>query len=939
MKYIEIKGARVNNLKNISVKIPLNSFTVITGLSGSGKSSLAFDTLYAEGQRRYVESLSAYARQFLGRMNKPEVDFIRNIPPTIAIEQKVINRNARSTVGTSTEIYDYLRMLFARIGRTFSPVSGEEVKRHSVQDVVDFVQTFPLGTRFLLLCPRKIDSKESLESLMRQGYSRLEIDTPEGPQQQRIDDVLEDAALLDVCLKSKATYLVIDRLSVQDDALNRSRLFDSVETAFYEGQHACAVRMYAETGEVLKSFSDRFEADGITFEEPTDLMFNFNSPSGACPTCEGFGRVVGLDEDLIVPDKSLSIYDDAIACWRGQVMGEWKKALIMAAPKFDFPIFKPWYQLTEAQRELVWTGNRYFHGLNDFFKHIEEKQYKIQNRVMLARYRGKTICPDCKGRRLKPSAFYVKVGGKNIADLVEMSITDLLDFFNHLSLTETESIVAERLLIEIRKRLQFLLDVGLGYLRLDRLSNSLSGGESQRINLVTSLGSSLVGSLYVLDEPSIGLHARDTDRLIKVLRQLQALGNTVVVVEHDEEMIRAADYIVDIGPDAGRLGGQLVYQGALAPLLKDGEAVLEGDMLKSHTLNYLSGREQIALPAFRRRWTNYIQLKGVCHHNLKEIDVKFPLNVMTVVTGVSGSGKSSLVRDVFYVAMKRALSESTERPGTFRELSGDLHLLHDIEFVDQNPIGKSSRSNPATYLKVYDEIRKLFADQPLAKQMGMTPAYFSFNQEGGRCEHCQGEGVVHVDMQFMADIVMTCEHCQGKRFQSDVLEVLYKGKSIYDVLEMTVNQACEFFAEGTTSVERKIVKRLKPLQMVGLGYIKLGQSSSTLSGGESQRVKLAYYLSQEQPKPSVFIFDEPTTGLHFHDIHVLLNALNNLIANGHTVIIIEHNLEVIKSADHIIELGPEGGDAGGELLFAGSPEDLLLCERSHTAHFLKEKLL
>ncbi len=937
MKYIEIQGARANNLKNVSVKIPLNSLTVITGLSGSGKSSLAFDTLYAEGQRRYVESLSAYARQFLGKMNKPEVDFIRNIPPTIAIEQKVINRNARSTVGTSTEIYDYLRLLFARIGHTISPISGEEVKRHTVQDVLDFIQTFPLGTRYLLLCPREIKKKEELEALMRQGYSRLEITLPEGNALQRIDNVLADENLLASALQSD-TYLVIDRLTVQDDTLSRSRLTDSVETAFYEGHHACAVRMYAEGSEILKTFSDRFEADGIAFEEPSDLMFNFNSPTGACPTCEGFGRVVGLDEDLIVPDKSLSIYEDAVACWRGPVMGEWKNALIVAAPKFNFPIFKPWYQLTEEQRRLIWTGNRYFHGLNDFFKKIEEKQYKVQNRVMLARYRGKTICPDCNGRRLKPAALYVKVDGKSIADLVEMPITELVEFFRHLQLNETESAVAKRLLVEIESRLLFLLDVGLGYLRLDRLSNSLSGGESQRINLVTSLGSSLVGSLYVLDEPSIGLHARDTDRLIKVLRQLQSLGNTVVVVEHDEEMIRAADYIIDIGPNAGRLGGELVYQGALAPLLKEGEAVLEGDTLKSHTLNYLTGHELIALPAYRRSWNNFIQLKGVCHHNLKEIDVKFPLNVMTVVTGVSGSGKSSLVRDVFYVAVKRALSESSERPGTFKELGGDLHLLHDIEFVDQNPIGKSSRSNPATYLKVYDEIRKLFADQPLAKQMGMTAAYFSFNQEGGRCEHCQGEGVVHVDMQFMADIVMTCEHCHGKRFQSDVLEVLYKGKSIYDVLEMTVNQACEFFAEGSNSIERKIVKRLKPLQTVGLGYIKLGQSSSTLSGGESQRVKLAYYLSQEQPKPSIFIFDEPTTGLHFHDIHVLLKALNDLIAGGHTVIIIEHNLEVIKSADHIIELGPEGGDQGGELIFAGTPEDLLSCEGSHTAEFLKGKM-
>ncbi len=938
MKYIEIQGARVNNLKGVSVKIPLNSFTVITGLSGSGKSSLAFDTLYAEGQRRYVESLSAYARQFLGRMNKPEVDFIRNIPPTIAIEQKVINRNARSTVGTSTEIYDYLRLLFARIGRTYSPVSGVEVKRHSVQDVVDDVMALADDTAFLVLCPCRIAMRDDLESMLRKGYTRLEFGSDDAVSCYRIDEVLEEEALLRDCLQAPCQHLVIDRMRVQHDTLTRSRLTDSVETAFYEGHHTCMLRIYSDSGEQFRTFSDRFEADGISFEQPTELMFNFNSPSGACPTCEGFGRVVGLDEDLIVPDKSLSVYDDAIACWRGQVMSEWKNALVMSAPKFGFPIFKPWYELSDEQRELVWTGNRYFKGLNDFFHRLEEKQYKIQNRVMLARYRGKTICPDCKGRRLKPEAFYVKVGGKSIAELVEMPVSELLPFFENLSLSDTERQVAERLLVEIKNRLQFLLDVGLGYLRLDRLSNSLSGGESQRINLVTSLGSSLVGSLYVLDEPSIGLHARDTDRLIKVLRQLQSLGNTVVVVEHDEELIRAADYIIDIGPDAGRLGGQLVYQGPLQPLLEKGEAALDATVQKSYTLNYLTGREKIALPAFRRSWNNYISLKGVNHNNLKNLDVKFPLNVLTVVTGVSGSGKSSLVHDVLYLALKRVLSESSERPGTYRELGGDVNLVNDVSFVDQNPIGHSSRSNAATYLKVYDEIRKLYADQPLAKQMGMPASYFSFNQEGGRCEHCQGEGVVHVDMQFMADIVMPCEHCQGKRFQSDVLEVLYKGKSIYDVLEMTVNQACEFFSEGKTSTEKKIIKRLKPLQTVGLGYIKLGQSSSTLSGGENQRVKLAYYLSQEQPQPSIFIFDEPTTGLHFHDISVLLKAFGELLAAGHSLIVIEHNLEVVKMADHIIELGPEGGNKGGELVFTGTPEALLDCPQSYTARFLQDKL-
>jgi len=936
-KYIEIQGARVNNLKNISVKIPLGSFTVITGLSGSGKSSLAFDTLYAEGQRRYVESLSAYARQFLGKMDKPEVDFIRNIPPTIAIEQKVINRNARSTVGTSTEIYEYLRLLFARVGHTISPVSGCEVKRHTVDDVINCALAHDDGTRFLVMCPllpQESSWKAYLDDLLRRGFSRIEVDG----EIWRIDEAAADASLMKN-IGSTDAYLVVDRVAVARDGLTRSRIADSVETAFYTGGHTCLLRIF-ETREtsVLKSFSDRFEADGITFEEPSDLMFNFNSPVGACPVCEGFGRIIGLDEDLIVPDKSRSVYDDAIACWRGQVMGEWKECLIENAPAFDFPVFEPWYRLTDEQRRLVWTGNEYFRGLNEFFRMIESKQYKIQNRVLLARYRGKTICPECHGTRLKPQASYVQVGGHTIVEMVDWPVSRLNDFFEHLQLSEHEIQIADRLLTEIRNRTHFLMEVGLGYLTLNRLSASLSGGESQRINLVTSLGSSLVGSLYVLDEPSIGLHSRDTARLIKVLRQLQSIGNTVVVVEHDEEIIREADYIIDVGPAAGRLGGEIVFQGSVKDLMAVRKR--SGKDVVSHTLNYLTGAETIPVPPIRRRWNNYLEVVGACHHNLKCIDVKFPLNVMTVVTGVSGSGKSSLVRDVFYVAVKRKLSETSENPGTFHELKGDLHLVHDIEFVDQNPIGKSSRSNPVTYLKAYDEIRKLFADQPLAKQLHIPASWFSFNQDGGRCENCQGEGVEHVDMQFMADIVIPCEHCHGKRFKQDVLDITYRDKSIYDVLEMTVNQAIEFFSEVNGSVERKIIRRLKPLQDVGLGYIKLGQSSSTLSGGESQRVKLAYYLCQEQPQPTIFIFDEPTTGLHFHDINVLLKAFNDLIANGHTLIVIEHNMEMIKNADYLIDLGPEGGDKGGELVFAGTPEALAdaMPPASFTAPFLKDKL-
>ncbi|HOF92913.1 MAG TPA: excinuclease ABC subunit A [Bacteroidales bacterium] len=952
-RYIEIQGARVNNLKNISVQIPENAFTVITGLSGSGKSSLAFDTLYAEGQRRYVESLSAYARQFLGRMNKPEVDFIKNIPPAIAIEQKVNTRNPRSTVGTSTEIYEYLRLLFARIGKTYSPLSGDEVKKHRTKDVIEYVLKFPEGSRFLVLCPLNLPKGRSLEdhleSFIKQGFSRIEY----RGQILSIEDFLSQAGKISPS-GIESLYLVIDRLLVQkDDKLVQSRLADSIETAFYEGDHNCLIRMFTNEGSELRHFSDRFEADGMVFEEPNDLMFSFNSPAGACPVCEGFGKVLGLDPDLIVPNKSLSVYDDAIVCWRGPKMSEWKNRLVENAAAFDFPVFKPWYQLSESQKRLVWTGNEYFQGLDDFFRMVESNQYKVQYRVMLSRYRGKTICPECKGTRLKKEASYVKVGGRSISELVDLSILELNSFFEQLQLSANEKLIAERLLTEIRTRIKFLLDVGLSYLSLNRLSSSLSGGESQRINLVTSLGSSLVGSLYILDEPSIGLHARDTALLIKVLKELKELGNTVVVVEHDEEIIRAADYIIDIGPKAGRLGGELMYQGSVSGLINHSESVSVNKQEKtsrkkpvkenpvqfqSHTLNYLSGKEKIPLPELRRPWNNYIEIVAACHHNLKNINVKFPLNVMTVVSGVSGSGKSSLVRDIFYVALKRICSETTDSCGSFGELRGDIHLVHNIEFVDQNPIGRSSRSNPVTYLKAYDEIRKLYAEQALAKQMGFNASYFSFNTDGGRCEACQGEGVERVEMQFMADLEMVCEHCHGKRFKSDVLEVLYREKSIHDVLEMTVDEAIEFFGQGRQALEKKIVKRLLPLQEVGLGYIKLGQSSSTLSGGESQRVKLAFFLSNEREEPGVYVFDEPTTGLHFHDIHILLKALNALIAKGHTVIIIEHNVEIIKSADYVIDLGPEGGDQGGYLLFQGKPEDLLQCKESYTARALKKHL-
>ena len=921
--YISIKGARVNNLKNIDVNIPRNKLVVITGLSGSGKSSLAFDTLYAEGQRRYVESLSSYARQFLGRMSKPECDFIKGIPPAIAIEQKVVSRNPRSTVGTSTEIYEYLRLLFARIGKTYSPVSGQLVKKDSPEDIVACMLSYPKGTRYTVLTPilprEGRDVAQQIETDMKEGFTRLEVNG----KMVRIEEYQYNP--------KDTVYLLVDRMSADDSKDAVSRLTDSAETAMYEGDGACLLRFYQPDGSTsLYRFSTKFEADGIKFEEPSDQMFSFNSPLGACPKCEGFGKVIGIDEHLVIPNRALSVYDGAVMCWRGEKMGEWLQAFLREAPEHDFPIFAPYYELTQAQKDYLWHGPRDKVCIDSFFKMLEENQYKIQYRVMLARYRGKTVCPKCHGTRLRPEAGYVKIGGRSISDLVDLPVTELKRFFDQLELTGHERQIGQRLLTEIDNRLQFLLDVGLGYLTLNRLSNTLSGGESQRINLATSLGSSLVGSLYILDEPSIGLHSRDTDRLIHVLRQLQQLGNTVIVVEHDEEIIRAADYIIDIGPKAGRLGGEVVFQGDLRKMLAE-----KPQDTRSYTVRYLTGQETIPLPESPRPWSNYIEVKGARANNLRGIDVRFPLNVMTVVTGVSGSGKSTLVRDIFYRAMKRQFDEVADRPGEFLGLEGDLKMVKNIEFVDQNPIGKSSRSNPVTYVKAYDEIRKLFADQALARQMGFTAGYFSFNTEGGRCEECKGEGTVTVEMQFMADLVLECESCHGKRFKSDILEVKFEGQNIYDVLNMTVNQAIEFFdAHG----QSKISKKLKPLQDVGLGYIKLGQSSNTLSGGENQRVKLAYYLGMEKTEPTIFIFDEPTTGLHFHDIKRLLAAFDALILRGHTIVIIEHNMDVIKCADHIIDLGPEGGQGGGGVVVCGTPQEVAACAASHTGRFLKGKL-
>ena len=934
-KYITIKGARVNNLKNVSLDIPRNKFIVITGVSGSGKSSLAFDTLYAEGQRRYVESLSAYARQFLGRMHKPECDFIKGLPPAIAIEQKVTSRNPRSTVGTSTEIYEYLRLLFARIGHTISPISGNEVKIHSTEDVVKCVEQYSDGTKFAILAPLTVTGgrtiTQQLTVEMKQGYSRIWHNR----EFVRIEDFLAENNDID-STPADDIFILIDRMAAGRSKDSISRLTDSAETAFYEGNGACRLVFFPSN--IFYDFSTEYEADGVRFEKPNDNMFAFNSPAGACPECEGFGSVIGIDEKLVVPNTSLSVYDGCVQCWHGEKMKVWKEEFCRRAAKDNFPIFEPYYKLTRQQKDMLW------HGLpsekdtepggrmciDSFFQMVKENQYKIQYRVLMSRYRGKTVCPKCHGTRLREEATWVKVGGRSITELVQMPICNLKEWFDNLELSDSEAQIAKRLIAEIKSRLHFLIEVGLGYLTLNRQSNSLSGGESQRINLTTSLGSSLVGSLYVLDEPSIGLHSRDTNRLIHVLRELQQLNNTVVVVEHDEEIMRAADYIIDVGPDAGRLGGEIVFQG-------DNDKLMQCDVenTRSHTVKYLRGKERIEVPASRRRWNCAIEIKGARMNNLRGIDVKIPLNVLTVVTGVSGSGKSSLIKGILYPALKRHMSEVADTPGEYSALEGDWQQLSHVEFVDQNPIGKSTRSNPATYVKAYDAIRQLFAEQPLAKQEGFTAQYFSFNADGGRCEECKGAGVITVEMQFMADLVLECESCHGKRFKKDVLDVRFNGKNIDDVLDMTVSEAIAFFGEAGQKV---ITSRLQPLEDVGLGYIKLGQSSSTLSGGENQRVKLAYFIGQERQEPTLFIFDEPTTGLHFHDISRLTRSLDTLIAKGHSVVVIEHNMDIIKCADYIIDLGPDGGDKGGNLVCSGTPEEVAQCSGSVTGRFLKDKL-
>lgn len=927
-KKISIKGARVNNLKNIDLELPLGKFIVMTGVSGSGKSSLAFDTLYAEGQRRYVESLSSYARQFLGRMSKPECDYIKGLPPAIAIEQKVNTRNPRSTVGTATEIYDYLRMLFARIGHTYSPVSGTEVRKHTIEDIVKTALSYPEGTRMAVLADINVPVgrtfAQHLDIYLKEGYTRLEKDG----EFLDITDLLEQADKL----HPDDYKLLIDRLSVSSDKDEISRFTDSLETAWFEGGHKAVIKLWGKDGVHTHSFSRQFVADGMEFREPSDLMFNFNNPYGACPTCEGFGKVMGISEDLVIPDKTLSVYQNCVRCWSGDKMSEWKKQFIHLAPRYNFPVHVPYKDLTEAQKDFLWHGNSMWEGIDGFFKWLDKNQDRIQYRVLKARYRGKTTCPDCNGSRLRPDAEYVKIGGKSITELVRMPVSDLKPWFDALTLSETDQAVGKRLLVEIKQRLQFLLDVGLGYLTLDRLSNSLSGGESQRINLAASLGSSLVGSLYILDEPSIGLHSRDTHKLIQVLRNLQQIGNTVIVVEHDEDIMLAADEIVDIGPDAGRLGGKIIFQGDLKKSLRN------KNKSGSYTIDFLQGNRTIPVPDHRRQWKKNVKVEGAAENNLKDIDVTFPLNVMTVVTGVSGSGKSTLVHEILYKGVLRALGEAGDSPGTHRAITGDIRDVTGIEFVDQNPIGTSSRSNPATYLKAYDEIRKLFSEQQLAKQMGYTPAYFSFNTDGGRCEECQGEGTITIPMQFMADIKVECDCCHGKRFKQEVLDVEYRGKNIHDVLDMTVNQAIEFFSEVNGTDEKRIVKRLKPLQDVGLGYIKLGLSSSTLSGGENQRVKLAWFIAQEKQQGTIFIFDEPTTGLHFNDISVLMKSLNRLVDKGNTVIIIEHNMDVVKCADWVIDIGPEGGEAGGNVVATGTPEQIAECTESYTGQYLKPKL-
>ena len=922
-KHIIIKGARVHNLKNIDVAIPKNKLVVITGMSGSGKSSLAFDTLYAEGQRRYVESLSSYARQFMGRMNKPDVDYIKGIAPAIAIEQKVITSNPRSTVGTSTEIYDYLKLLFSRIGRTISPVSGKEVKRDNVTDVVNFIASLPEDTTVTVSCPLHPHSnrsvKEELAVLLQKGFLRVYF---KGTL-SRIEELLEDESVKNESLTNSETLrIVIDRISVNHEEETLSRMADSVQTAFFEGKGDC----FVEENGSEHFFCDRFELDGIRFEEPNPNFFSFNNPYGACRKCEGYGKVIGIDEDLVIPDKSKSVYDGAIAPWRGEKMREWLDELIKSALKFDFPVHRSYNQLTDAQRSLIWTGNKYFRGLDNFFQHLEEQTYKIQYRVMLSRYRGKTTCPDCKGSRLRKDASYVKIAGKSITDLVLMPLDTALGFCQSLELSPNEAKIAKRLLLEITNRIKFLTDVGLSYLTLNRLSNTLSGGESQRINLATSLGSSLVGSVYVLDEPSIGLHPRDTHRLIGVLKSLRDVGNTVLVVEHEEEVMRAADHLIDIGPEAGTHGGHLVFTGVYDEIVKDSGSL---------TGKYLSGVEKIEIPKSRRRWTDAIVVKGARENNLKNIDVKFPLNVLTCVTGVSGSGKTSLVKRILQPAIQKAIGNySGEQTGAYDELTGDIDKVQQVELVDQNPIGRSSRSNPVTYVKAWDDIRNLYASQGAAKSAGLKPAAFSFNVEGGRCDVCQGEGEVKIEMQFMADLFLPCEACNGKRFKQHVLDVTYKEKSVADVLDLTIDEALDFFKDET-----KIISKLQPLVDVGLGYVHLGQSSNTLSGGEAQRIKLASFLIKgNNSSKTLFIFDEPTTGLHFHDIKKLLKSLNALLDQGNSILVIEHNMDVIKCADWVIDIGAEGGDRGGELVFEGVPEDLVKEKKSYTGAFLKDHL-
>jgi excinuclease ABC subunit A len=925
---IYIKGARVHNLKNVDVALPRNKLVVITGLSGSGKSSLAFDTLYAEGQRRYVESLSSYARQFLGRINKPDVDFIQGISPAVAIEQKVNSTNPRSTVGTSTEIYDYMKLLFARIGKTFSPVSGEQVFRSTSADVVDFINTQHKGAKVSIYAPLnndRFDNKPASLSLLRQlGFSRMRI----GQELKRIEDWENDGKTL----KGKTLELLIDRFVVnQEDEDNNSRISDSVQTTFYEGNNECIVEVVLEGGTILtKRMNNRFEADGIVFEEPSVHLFSFNNPFGACKTCEGFGTVIGIDEGLVVPDKSLSVYEGCVAPWKGEKMSEWRDNFVKHAMKVDFPVHRAYYDLDENQLDQLWNGTPHAEGINAFFHYVEEQAYKIQYRVMLSRYRGKTSCPDCKGTRLRKDAGYVQVGGKSIIELVLMSIDRVKAFFDQVELDEYQAQVAKRVLVEIQSRLGFLCDVGLGYLTLNRLSSSLSGGESQRINLATSIGSALEGSLYVLDEPSIGLHSRDTDRLITILKRLRDLGNTVIVVEHDEEIMKAADVLIDMGPEAGTHGGNVVFQGVHADLITAGNSL---------TADYLTGRKEIALPTKSRKWNQSIQIKGARHNNLKSVDVTFPLGVMTVISGVSGSGKSSLVNKILYPALKKMFEGYSEQTGQFDRLEGDYRSIGAVEYIDQNPIGKSSRSNPVTYVKAYDEIRTLYSIQPVAKTRGYKPSAFSFNVEGGRCEECEGEGFVTISMQFMADIKLQCDVCNGKRFKDEILEVEYNGKNIYNILEMTVEDAIHFFSNGKNlATDQRIVAKLQPLADVGLGYVHLGQASSTLSGGEAQRIKLASFLTKgSSAVHTLFIFDEPTTGLHFHDIRKLLDAFNALIAQGHSLVIIEHNLDVIKCADYVIDLGPEGGDTGGQVVFEGTPEDLAKREDLWTGRYLKEK--